>query len=121
MDSKGGEARVKTLYCWRCGYDVPMLDEEEFAVLQAIYHECVEAVKEYRRVHDAPLSETPLDELYRPVLDHYERLTGLSGFEPMHLLKHRISRLGPPCTNCGTPLRTPEAKMCVRCGARRGS
>jgi mobilome CxxCx(11)CxxC protein len=26
--------------------------------------------------------------------------------------------LGPPCASCGSPLRTPRAKLCAECGAR---
>ena len=26
--------------------------------------------------------------------------------------------LGPPCSKCGKPLRTPRARICVECGTR---
>jgi zinc-ribbon domain len=36
--------------------------------------------------------------------------------EHMYGLAHRP--LGGPCPSCGTPLRTPRAKLCAHCGAR---
>jgi rRNA maturation endonuclease Nob1 len=51
----------------------------------------------------------------------YARLTGVVGFDPEHILKHRISALGPPCVKCGKPLRTPEARKCASCGHSRAA
>ena len=36
-----------------------------------------------------------------------------------HMYPEGIRPLGPPCTCCGTPLRTPQAKLCAECGANR--
>ena len=105
------------MFCWRCKRDVPMLDEEEFATVQQVHQDCVENVHQYRREHRVSLAETPTDELYQPVHETYERLTGVAGFTTDEILKHRISLYGRPCPNCGKPLRTPKARKCYECGA----
>ncbi len=54
------------------------------------------------------------------VLDEYERITGFRETNINAIYHHRASMYGPPCGNCGKPLRTPVAKFCGPCGARRG-
>lgn len=39
VPSKG--AAVKTLWCWRCQQDVPMLDEPEFEVVERLYRDAL--------------------------------------------------------------------------------
>ena len=112
---------MQMMYCWRCDEVVPMLDEAEFAQISETNAACVEAVQRYRREHEAPLAEVPLDEFYRPVREKYEEMTGASGYSSNQILKHRLSLYGPPCRNCGKPLRTPRAKMCAACGERRAA
>jgi hypothetical protein len=34
---------MKMLYCWRCKIDVPMLDEDEFAIVSQLYSESLHA------------------------------------------------------------------------------
>jgi len=36
-----------------------------------------------------------------------------------HMYPGGIRPLGPPCASCGTPLRTPQARLCAECGASR--
>ncbi len=70
-----------------------MLDEEEYAAVMHVYMKSVQAVKEYRKAHKTTLAETPLDELYQPVKEIYERITGASGFDVDEIVRrHRISR-----------------------------
>ena len=96
-----------------------MLDEAEFEVVREAHTRGIEAVKDYRQRNGAALSETPIADLHQPVQEAYERLTGATGFDADHILKHRLSIYGPPCATCGRPLRTPQAKLCAACGARR--
>ncbi len=108
--------RMKLLYCWRCRTDVPMLDESEFAVVAHVHRQCTAAVKAYREQHGATLANTPRADLMRPVLETYRELTGVNAGDPDHVLKHRLALIGPPCTACGRPLRTPQASFCAACG-----
>lgn len=110
---------MQTLYCWRCEEEVPMLDETEFEEISNVYIACMKAAKRYRREHAATLEETPLDELYRPVRETYEEMTGASGYPADEIRKHRLALCGPPCRSCGRPLRSPQAQWCVACGERR--
>ena len=110
---------MQVLWCWRCQEDVPMLDEGEFARIDELYRECTAAVQQYRQDHSAPLSQTPVDDLYRPVRDEYARLTGRTGDHQDEVLRHRLAHHGPPCSVCGKPLRTPEARICAACGTPR--
>ncbi|QDE65770.1 MULTISPECIES: hypothetical protein [Myxococcus] len=54
-----------------------------------------------------------------PALREYERLTGFRETNINAVLHHRLILFGPPCTTCGKPLRTPQARYCAACGALR--
>ena len=117
---------MKPLYCWRCEIPVPMMDEQEFAQVEAAHRSAVQAAKGYRAGRGASLAETPLDEFYRPVQTLCVQLSRGAGLEaPIvsadHVLKHRLAAYGPPCTACGLPLRTPDAKLCAACGTKRAA
>ncbi len=93
---------MRLVYCWRCRMEIPMLDEAEFAGVAALL----------REGHTSnPFGLAALAE--------YERITGLAETNPASLWHHRIALYGPPCTECGKPLRTPEAKLCAACGEKR--
>ena len=111
---------MRTLWCWRCKRDVAMLDEAEFEVVRQAHTRGVEAIKDYRQRNGATLQATPIRELHRPVREAYEQMTGATGFDADHILKHRLSLYGPPCSVCGKPLRTPQSKLCAACGAPKG-
>jgi len=99
---------------------MPMLDEEEFAAIQPLYDEAIRGTKAYREQHGAALEDVPKAEIFGPVLDCYEKLTGLRETNPNAVWHHRLSLYGPPCKRCGKPLRTPEARMCGSCMAPAG-
>lgn len=107
---------MKLLYCWRCKMDVPMLEEEEFVIVSQRYTECLQAIKAYRQTYGLTLENTPTHELFRPVRDAYERLTGWSETNEQAIMHHRISIYGSACAQCGKPLRTPQASFCAACG-----
>jgi plasmid stabilization system protein ParE len=92
-----------------------MLDEEEFVEIARLYRQSTIAAKQYRERWAAALKDTPLDELYRPVRDRYERLTGRRESNHDAVMHHRLSLYGPPCQQCHKPLRTPKAKLCASC------
>ena len=93
-----------------------MLDESEFAELQAAYRECMEDAQNHRLAHGATLSDTPIDALFAPVRALYEHLTGYSAVDHNAVMHHRLSLYGPPCARCAKPLRTPRASFCAACG-----
>lgn len=108
------------MYCWRCGEEVAMLDEVEFATIESLYVQAVTAIKRHCRVHNHSTYEQFMQEQYRPVFEAYQRLTGREHTtDPSHLMYHRISKYGPPCIHCGKPLRTPQAKYCAACGRKK--
>lgn len=88
---------MQMLWCWRCQTEVPMLDEEEFALLQA------KMCRFSRANLQAALAE-------------YQRLTGVSESNVNVIWHHRIAQYGPPCPGCGKVLRTPVAYKCFECG-----
>jgi hypothetical protein len=106
---------MEVLWCWRCRVEMPMLDDEEFAEVWPLYSEAIGGVKAYRERHGAALEDVPKGEIFRPVLDCYERLTGFRETNPNAVMHHRISLYGPPCRQCGKPLRTPQARLCGSC------
>ena len=52
-------------------------------------------------------------------LNRYRELTGYAETNVNALWHHRLSLFGPPCSSCGKPLRTPQAKHCAECGEPR--
>lgn len=91
---------MKTLWCWRCKMDVPMLDEAEWKLVSNKMEFGKKSIRDTRP----------------RVLAEYERLTGFKETNLNAVLHHRISYYGPPCPRCGKVLRTPVAYKCFECG-----
>lgn len=90
---------ARELYCWRCRIEMPMLDEDEWARI-------------------GPLLSGAFDPVTRhSALDLYKKITGLRETNINAIWHHRIANYGPPCDQCGKPLRTPKASLCAACGA----
>jgi hypothetical protein len=98
---------------------MPMLDEEEFAEVIALFEEGARSVKEYREKTGAPLQSVPLSKRFEAMLTRFEAITGFKETNPNAVWHHRLSLYGPPCNHCGRPLRTPNAKLCGSCMAPR--
>jgi len=49
-----------------------------------------------------------IERFHGPVLREYERITGVHETNPNAVYHHRLALYGPPCSNCGKPLRTPR-------------
>jgi hypothetical protein len=77
---------------------MPMLDEEEFS-----------AVTEKRN------SNQSLRQNVQAMLDEYEAITDFHETNLNAIFHHRLAIYGPPCKQCGRPLRTPQAKLCGSC------
>ena len=100
--------------------DVPMLDENEFTEIEQLYMQGGRQAK--RLMLETGASSDYVQKCFEPVQREYERLSGLADCNPhIIIMHHRLSLLGPPCRVCGKPLRSPEAKRCVECGAMRDS
>jgi hypothetical protein len=100
----GGEVSVismKMLWCWRCKKDMPMLDDDEFERVSRLFN----MGKDIRS----------RELMFGEALREYERITGHHETNPNALYHHVLSMYGPPCPNCGKPLRTPRAKLCGSC------
>ncbi len=67
---------MKTLWCWRCKSEMPMLDEAEYAEVSRLYGEGMNATKEYRQRFGLTLGEFNRYERFRPLREAYERMTG---------------------------------------------
>jgi DNA-directed RNA polymerase subunit RPC12/RpoP len=98
---------MKKLWCWRCQTEIPMLNEDEFAVASNLYSDS------FRKAGASKIKR------FKPLLDYYEEMTGSKETEPNAIMHHRISQYGPACTNCGKPYRTPQATLCPACGNKR--
>jgi hypothetical protein len=117
---------MKSLYCWRCKRVVPMMNEREFAQFRAASTAAVRAIKNHRARRGTSLRDTPVARFYSPARALYREFSRKAGLKaPLvsidHLPQHRLADYGPPCKSCGLPLRTPRAKMCAACGARRAA
>jgi hypothetical protein len=96
---------MKMLWCWRCKSEMPMLDDSEYAQVQELFRAAFES------------KAASMRERFKPVCDLYEQLTGMSESNPNAIMHHRISLYGPPCEQCGKPLRTQVAAFCAACGS----
>jgi hypothetical protein len=92
---------MKSLWCWRCKAEMPMLDEEEFAQIAGLYSE---ATKEYRQRRNIPLEHASVDQLFSPLRLRYEQLTGMRNCHQNAVMHHRLWLYGPHCRACGKPL-----------------
>jgi hypothetical protein len=108
---------MKTLWCWRCRREMPMLDELEYAEVFRLYGECARDIKEFRGRWSVSLADDGAREHFHPVRAWYARLTGISACDENAILHHRLSNFGGPCCACGKPLRSPRARRCAACGA----
>ena len=103
----------KTLWCWRCRCDVPMLDESEW---QAVTKPWVGLTQAEAAQHAASAGAHGLRARENTILAEYRRITGFAETNPAAILHHRLAYYGPPCARCGKPLRTPRASFCAACG-----
>jgi hypothetical protein len=108
---------AKTIYCWRCKREVPMLEEHEWEKISPRLQDGGQEIKEYRRAHGASLHEAEKQIYGQGALEHHFKITGFRETSVDALWHHRLTRFGPPCQVCGKPLRTPRAKLCAECGA----
>ena len=90
---------MKNLWCWRCKMEIPMLDDDEFAIAYDLYGQGFRNIKAGQ---DRELR-------FKALLDYYKKVTGFGETESNAVLHHRISDYSPPCENCGKPYRTPLA------------
>src|SRR5271156_1867346 len=80
---------------------MPMLDEAEFGLVASKRGASGEGNSASGR--------------YGAALAEYERITGYRETNFAAVWHHRLALYGPPCTSCGKPLRTPQAKLCGSC------
>src|SRR6478736_8412973 len=109
---------MKPLWCWRCGVEVPMLDEIEFAEVSTLYANAMRSRK-VPKIDHAQDSQEVIHALFQPVRDAYLPLTGFAEDNHNAVMHHRLSLYGPPCAACSRPLRTPRARHCAACGQVR--
>ncbi|WP_052523395.1 hypothetical protein [Bradyrhizobium sp. STM 3809] len=106
-----------TVYCWRCGIEVPMLDEQEWAEIEPLLRKRFDDIKNYRRANECTLGQaTAAVDSKAGALQRYRELAGFDETNALAIWHHRRSDFGRPCTSCGKPLRTPRAKLCAACG-----
>jgi hypothetical protein len=109
---------MKILYCWRCRTDTPMLEEHELRLVQEGMRNARLMVEESGFATCAE-REPPIDSALQAALDVYESITGIHETNFAALAHHVVDLYGPPCHNCGRPLRTPKAQLCGSCMAPR--
>ena len=103
----------KTLWCWRCRCDVPMLDEAEW---QAVTTPWVGLTRAAAAKHAAAAGAQGLPAREDAILAEYRRITGFPETNAAAVMHHRLANYGPPCPKCRKPLRTPRASFCAACG-----
>jgi len=112
-------------YCYKLGYVIPMLTDEEFEQIRP-HLGIIELIKRYRTQTGCSLLEAKthvennLDEMTQKseAMAIYEKLTGqrLNSMDELYLTP--LPDYGRPCPSCGKPFRSPRAKFCAECGSR---
>ena len=110
---------TQSLYCWRCDKDLPMLDEQEWAVIAPALTQSILDIQQIRKDQGIGLNEALQQPYGTWALRLYHDLTGFHETDPAVIWHHRLSLYGSPCQACGKPLRTPQAKSCAACGRAR--
>lgn len=106
---------AKTVHCWRCRTEIPMLDESEWERMHPRLTGRIEGVKAYRQAHGVGIAEAR-KHLDGEALDLYREMTGYVETNAEAIWHHRMAIYGPPCKSCGHLLRTPRASFCASCG-----
>ena len=127
QSSPAGLTRAPLLWCWRCRAAVPMLTPAEWDVMCAARDaggQWADVLAEER----SRLGGGPFTSPERMALVEMRGAWWCAGHECFTevretrqdvVLHHRLSLLEPPCSDCGKPLRTPYAKLCMACGKPR--
>ncbi len=106
---------MQITWCWKCRAEVPLFDETEWLRLEPLLRDGMQATMDYRRDHQVALVDVDLSLVYKNALDAHEDMTGTRPADPFTMWHHRRADFGPPCTNCGRPLRTPGVTECHEC------
>jgi hypothetical protein len=109
------------LYCWRCDKTLPMLEENEWAIVSPLLSDAISQIQQFRVENNCSLDKAlELGIFGTEALAVYQNITGNAETDINSLSHHRASIYGPPCVYCGKPLRTPSARLCAACGESRG-
>ena len=107
-----------------------MLEDHEWAVLMDAHSKygqqnrdaAFDMIKQYAadnglRTPIEPTGDHPaMARAYWYMVAGFELFTGILEDSPNPIWHHYISHFGPPCNNCGKPLRTKRATYCAACG-----
>jgi len=96
-----------------------MLTEREWAEVEPLLTDAIKRVQANRQEKGCSLADAMQVAFGQDALAAYERLTGFKESNARALYHHRLSIYGPPCHECGKPLRTPQARICAACSAER--
>jgi hypothetical protein len=91
-----------------------MLDESEWELVAPLLQCVISDVKRISREQDVSIAEA---RGRVSAVVKYRELTGFPETNVTAIWHHRASLYGPPCRQCGKPLRTPDARACAECGA----
>ncbi len=116
---------MKSLWCWRCKKTVQMLEEDEHALVEAVR---AEYEPQIAQLHPDIKRSTAARDKWNDLIEKrdlevmrlFEEITGCAPKDPYEVMHHRAALYGPPCGQCGKPLRTPKAKSCSLCGWQAG-
>jgi hypothetical protein len=119
---------MKTLWCWRCKMEVPMLEGEEATRAYELYGDAFNGPKKIIDTTGSDFKTTfytinavERDKRIQTLLDYYKEITGETETNPNAIMHHMVDLYGPPCEKCGKPYRTKQASFCAACGNKRTS
>ena len=94
---------------------MPFLEEKEWQQVSPLLEGAIKAIKDYREEHGCDL-KTAKENCKPEAMYKFEELTGMPGVDFEIIYHHRLKDWGQECPECGNLLRTPRAKLCVKCG-----
>ena len=106
---------AKRRYSWKLKRDAWLLDEAEWAEIAPLISKGIEWIKAYREREGVSLVDAK-----RAFPDRagrrYAEMTGECLWSADEIYSVRMADYGAPCPECGKPLRTTRARICLECG-----
>ena len=106
-----------TAYSYKFKTVVNLLNEAEYAPIDAAMSELYACAKDYRKTHLVLPKANYADlEAGQKVIGLCNDLSGITIENPLSAPSLRASDFGRFCPSCDKPFRTPRANLCAECG-----
>ena len=112
----------KELYSWRFKKTVPLLTEDEYAIIEQrlspYLNDVSKRIMAIRKEKGVSLEKATALAIQAPqeAIDLYLAMGGIPLENIYQFEDLRLKNYGAPCKKCGLLRRAPRARLCVSCG-----